>query len=190
MHHNYLKHRPVANFENRYRISCDGTIMNLANNSPLTHMRNPNGYYKVSLADGEGGATQKSVHRLVAEHFIPNPYGYAQINHINGNKADNRYFNLEWCSCEQNVQHALKTGLRPGYMSADDKERYMRRILSGEQVKDLAIELNRAPETLHKFFRTTAARLGLTPEWLAKMKENRKNAAIRNLAKVNNNYTE
>ena len=89
--------------------------------------------------------------------------------------------NLEWVSASQNIQHALETGLRPGYMSADDKEMYLKRVLAGEQVKDIAAAINRRPETLHGMLRTTATRLGLDNQWETQMKENRRVAAIRNL---------
>lgn len=173
--------KPIANFENRYSITRQGEVINLATNTALTPIKNPNGYLKVGLADGKGGHTQLSIHVLVAKHFLPNPYAHKQVNHIDGNKENNHMSNLEWCSASRNINHALETGLRPGYMSADDKEKYLQRVLAGEQVKDIAAAINRRPETLHKMLRTTATRLGLAAEWESQMKENRRVAAIQNL---------
>jgi hypothetical protein len=52
-----------------------------------------------------------TIHRLLAEHFIPNPNHYPCINHINGNKLDNSLHNLEWCTYEYNSKEAVKLGL-------------------------------------------------------------------------------
>lgn len=176
---------PIAFFENRYEISEDGSIKNLANNLILKPTVNPNGYLKVGLANGDGTHKQKLVHILVAKHFIPNPYGYKYVNHKDGNKQNPHKDNLEWCSAKQNTEHALRTGLRPGYMSADDKEKYLFEVLNGKQVSELALEINRRAETLHKMLRTTADRLGIRHQWDEVMRRNRRDVALRQLAKIN-----
>lgn len=52
------------------------------------------------------------IHRLVAEIFIPNLDNKPEVNHIDGNKHNNRYDNLEWVTTSENRLHAYKTGLQ------------------------------------------------------------------------------
>lgn len=53
-----------------------------------------------------------NLHRILAEHFIPNSDNKPEVNHIKGNKHDNRLENLEWATCSENIQHAFKTNLK------------------------------------------------------------------------------
>lgn len=62
------------------------------------------GYRRIQIRDN-GVSRTVFVHRLVAEAFVPNPHGKPDINHINGNKSDNRPENLEWCTNEENLRH-------------------------------------------------------------------------------------
>lgn len=58
-----------------------------------------------------------SVHRLVAELFVKNSYPekYFYVNHIDGNKSNNIFYNLEWCNISMNTQHAILTGLQESH---------------------------------------------------------------------------
>lgn len=175
--------KPIAYFE-QYAISESGNVFSLSSGKELTPIENPNGYLKVGLTNNSG-QKQLSIHRLVAQHFIPNPYGFPQVNHINGDKKDNRVQNLEWVSAAENTNHALKTGLTPGFMSVTDREAYLQEVLQGVQVNEIALRIGRRPETLHKMLRETAKRLGIHDQWETQMKANRRAAAIRNLEKIN-----
>ena len=51
------------------------------------------------------------IHRLLAQAFISNPLTKPHVNHIDGNKQNNRLVNLEWSTCKENAQHAVDLGL-------------------------------------------------------------------------------
>lgn len=72
-----------------------------------------NGYYYYSYRNNKGLHNHMSVHRLVAIHFINNPCPekYDQVNHLDGNKANNIFSNLEWCNERLSMKHASKHGL-------------------------------------------------------------------------------
>lgn len=71
------------------------------------------GYVKVRLSDpGDPKQTHAfTVHRLVAEYFIPNIRHKPEVNHIDGNKKNNAIWNLEWVDRSENMEHAFRTGL-------------------------------------------------------------------------------
>ena len=71
---------------------------------------NSTGYETVQIYV-KGKLKQVSVHRLVALTFIDNPNNKEEVNHISGDKTDNKEFNLEWVTHMENVQHALKNNL-------------------------------------------------------------------------------
>ena len=68
-------------------------------------------YLKVALCI-KGKLKQFLVHRLVAKAFVPNPENKREVNHIDGNKTNNKVSNLEWVTASENQTHAVKTGLK------------------------------------------------------------------------------
>ena len=66
-------------------------------------------YYTVNLTIGNN-IRPTLIHRLVAEAFVPNPDGKAEVNHIDGNKLNNSSENLEWVTHRENMEHAVRTG--------------------------------------------------------------------------------
>lgn len=175
-----MKSYPVANHE-LYTLYEDGTVHSGKLDLILQARQNSNGYLIVTL-DGK----QLSVHRLVAMHFLPNPYNYSQVNHKDGNKLNNRYSNLEWCTAKQNMQHAFETGLRKGFIHVNDKRKYLKRILEGENATNLAKEIGTVhPNTLNKMLRNQAIADGLEEQWNHESKRKRREVARRNLEKVN-----
>jgi predicted XRE-type DNA-binding protein len=63
----------------------------------------------VELWNG-GKGKRITVHRLVAQHFIPNPENKPEVNHLNGVKTDNSVDNLEWVTSQENIIHSWENG--------------------------------------------------------------------------------
>ena len=61
-------------------------------------------YYSVNLAN-TGRVSTKSVHRLVMIAFVGEDVNRTQVNHVDGNKLNNRLDNLEWVNSSENIQH-------------------------------------------------------------------------------------
>lgn len=69
------------------------------------------GYLQISLSVNGIKITTR-VHRIVANTFIPNPNNLREVNHIDGNKSNNKIENLEWVTSSENQKHAIKLGLK------------------------------------------------------------------------------
>lgn len=93
-----------------YLISVDGKVFNLKTMKHLKCSINNVGYPAVCLYNENGGKFFL-VHRLMAETFLPKIEGKNYVNHIDGNKANNLLFNLEWCTHQENMVHAWENGL-------------------------------------------------------------------------------
>lgn len=68
------------------------------------------GYKRVMLCH-HGKHERVFVHRAVAKVFVSNDYDKPYVNHIDGNKLNNNFKNLEWCTISENTKHAVENGL-------------------------------------------------------------------------------
>ena len=91
------------------KVSNKGNVVSCKRGAPhlLKVCHSNSGYQMVGVAHG----SSQYVHRMVAETWLDNPNHHKEVNHINGDKDDNRVENLEWVTHSRNIRHAWRTGL-------------------------------------------------------------------------------
>lgn len=104
--------KEIKNYEGLYTISKNGVIRSLYTGKIIKQYLNRYGYYHVRLYKNKIPKNY-TVHRLVAETFIPNIHNAESVNHIDGNKTNNKAENLEWVSSNENFRKACLAGLIP-----------------------------------------------------------------------------
>lgn len=101
--------KEINDYENIYQISNYGNVRNIKTNRILkSNIRGM--YLAIGLWNKSEGKNVR-IHNLVASAFVPNPENKTEINHIDGNKLNNHFSNLEWCTHKENIQHAHKNKL-------------------------------------------------------------------------------
>jgi hypothetical protein len=136
--------KDIKNFEGLYQVSnlgrvkslkrelTDGRIWEerilktpLSSGYPCVSLRLNNVYYK------------ERVHRLVGHAFVNGYQDKYTINHKDGDKTNNEYSNLEWCSLSENIKHALRTGLNnaPAKMHEANQKKTVQLNLNNQVLK-------------------------------------------------------
>lgn len=99
--------KDVKGYEGRYQVSNHGRVKSFLRGGLILSLQTKNGYSNVNLFDNNRKMTTKTVHRLVAIAFIPNPDNKPQVNHIDYNRKNNYISNLEWNTVQENSLHSF-----------------------------------------------------------------------------------
>lgn len=102
--------KPYPNFEELYQVSSCGRVRTIRTGRIRKFATTRKGYFTVTLSR-YGRTRTFPVHRAVAVAFVGEPPPNHQVNHKDGVKANNRFNNLEWVTCKQNMEHASRMGL-------------------------------------------------------------------------------
>lgn len=147
----------------RYWITRDGKIWADKVFRQCLPTRGKSGYWRLTLGRRNG----VTVHRLVAEAFIPVPinlrnYGYTQeileVNHIDGNKDNNHVDNLEWVTTQGNMTHASQNDLVHTDIPDDLLELVWKRLSEGKSDGEIATALRIPAPTISNIRRKVSPR--------------------------------
>lgn len=125
-----LTYKPIPGYPN-YEISERGDVYNLVSKQHMCVHLDKDGYYKVHISNN-GSVDTWFIHRLVAMTYLERPENCNVVNHLDSNRTNNHYTNLEWTTAHGNYIH----GMIHGRINAQG-ENNPRCRLTVEQVKDI-----------------------------------------------------
>lgn len=127
-----MKYTPIKGYEGYYSISIEGEVISHFYGIPLKHNLCTD-YPRVTLYKPGVRGKPHAIHRLLAEHFIPNPNDLPLVNHVNGDTNDFKLGNLEWVTAQYNV----KDGFNRGRVHPQLGKRYVDRKKACEMCKQI-----------------------------------------------------
>jgi len=183
---------PIKNYEGLYLIHTngdifsldrkilgrDGTLYPFKGKKRKPGINKQTGYVQIDLWKNNIG-TKFAVHRLVAEHFIPNPLNRPEVNHKDSNRQNPSKDNLEWVTSQENSLHGYATGVNTQHykrklVEAEYKEIFSR-FLSGESFGNILLDYPISPGRLSVNLRTLINKWGRMEEYVAERHKQRSN---------------
>jgi len=152
---NEIVWKDIIGFNGHYQVSNDGQIKSVARfrkgiNGQLQHIPQRilkpstfgERYLKVTLCLDDK-LYYRTIHRLVAIHYVNNPLNLPFVNHLDGNKRNNNDWNLEWTDHDGNMKHAVQNRLIPrgekaGSILSDKEIHFIRTSLTHLRINEIA----------------------------------------------------
>ena len=129
--------KKVKDFEGTYEISNFGNIKNKS--GKILKPFDNKGYLRIGLSK-DGKISKHLIHRLVARHFISEPPNEdSQVNHMDMNRKNNHFKNLEWTSPKENIRHSYENNIE----KINPQKEAMSKI--GKKYGGIGIEASKKP---------------------------------------------
>lgn len=145
--------KDIIGWEKYYEINEHGDVRNKLTKHLVIGDKNSIWYMRVCLYNKNHNPKKQRFfrHRLVATHFIQNPYNLPEVNHLDTDITNNDVSNLEWVTRNENEQHSRLLGHKPYKPFVVTKE-------DGNKIKydnriSLAKELNTSRQTIKNWLK-------------------------------------
>lgn len=148
--------KDIEDYEGLYQVSNLGRVKRVTTNSILKPLKHQQGYLRVRLSKNNIAFT-KTIHRLVAQAFIPNPDNKPEVNHIDEDKTNNNINNLEWSTRKDNLNYGTRN----------------KRMSKTKSIPIIATNINTGEVTEFYGVRECARQLGLHSSNIANTLKNR-----------------
>lgn len=170
--------KPIIGYEDKYMISNFGRVKSLSTYENNQHSMQEkilkpivysNGYCVVSLRK-----KRFFVHRLVATHFLLPIKDKLQVNHIDGDKKNNRVDNLEWVNASENLKHAFKIGLK----HSSNKQKQAMMLVNRNKRKKVSMLLNGVSLNIFNSITEAEHYLGVNRSHISDVCKGKRNKAL------------
>lgn len=137
----------IKEFIGVYSVCDEGYIVSHRNKDKEMSPRDNGKGYKMIELKNSGIRKRWYIHRLIATYFVPNPNNYKEVNHIDGDKSNNRADNLEWSTRQENNKHSYRVLGRKstfcgkvGALNYNSKRVKLKNIATGEEMLFMSVK--------------------------------------------------